>query len=193
MRYVLPIGIIMAFFGGKLCAELWQQGRLSKLRRVGIAGAFVYAALFVIQLDWLLLNDPRYAAEKWLQQNLRPGDIVETFAPRDSFFKHYPRFPAWVKVRSSKLEAGTNWEVRKIKPDRKTLPNHYAGREDPDYIIFPKYWYRKLRDPEQARVLKDFFAGRTEYTLIASFETPSYLPLDGLPINSRIDIFAGPN
>jgi hypothetical protein len=102
-----------------------------------------------------------------------------------------------VKVRSSKIEAGTDWEVRKIRADRKTLPNLYTGRENPDYIILTKYWYSRFMTPaaentEQARVLTDFFEGRTEYTLVASFETPTFVPVNGLPINSRIDIFAKP-
>ena len=194
LRFVLPIGIIMAFFGGKIISEVWQQGPWQNLRRVAVCLVFGYAAFFVVQLDWLFLNDPRYAAEKWLQEHLRKGAIVETFAPQDSFFKHYPRVPTWVKVRSSKLEAGTNWEVRNIRPDRQTLPNHYAGREDADYIILTKYmtdWYGGwMENTKQAQILKDLFEGRTAYALAASFTTPTFLLLYELPLNQRIDIFA---
>jgi hypothetical protein len=149
-------------------------------------------------LDLLLIKDPRYAAEQWLQENLREGALIETFAPSDSFFKHYPRFPSWVKVRSSKLEAGTRWEVRETRPDRKVLPNLYEGREPPDYVVLSKYSYGRLLTPEaentdQARVLKDLFQGRTEYALMATFETPTLVPIDGLPINSRIDVFVRSN
>lgn len=197
LRFVLPIGIIMAFFGGKFLSEVWQNGAWKKVQRVAIAGVFAYAGLFAIQLDLLFLNDPRYAAERWLKATLKDDAIIETFAPSDTFFKHYPRLPNWVKVRSSKIEAGTDWEVRKIRADRTTLPNLYTGREDPDYVILTKYWYSRFMTPaaentDQARVLKDFFEGRTEYALVASFETPSFVPVSGLPINSRIDIFANP-
>jgi hypothetical protein len=198
VRFVLPIGIIMAFFGGKLVAEVWRQGPWTKLRRVAVSLVFAYAGLFAIQLDFLFINDPRYAAERWLQENLSEGAIVETFAPRDTFFKHYPRFPSWVKVRSSKLEAGTQWEIRETKPEKKMLPNLYAGRETPDYVIFSSYWYERLLRPEaenteQARILKDFFEGRTGYALVATFATPTFVPMDHLPVNPRIDIFVRPN
>jgi len=194
VRFVLPIGIIIAFFGGKLLAEVWQHGSWKKLQRGAVCLALAFAAVSAIQLDLLLLNDPRYAAEHWLKAHLKEGDVIETFAPRDSFFKHYPRFPVWVKVRSSKLAAGTQWEVREVKPERRMLPNLYAGREPPDYIILSKYWYGRLLTPEaenteQAQVLNDFFQGRTEYALAASFETPTLVSVEHLPINPRIDIF----
>jgi Dolichyl-phosphate-mannose-protein mannosyltransferase len=194
LRFVLPIGIIIAFFGGKLLAELWLHGPWEKLRRVAICLVFAYAAFFAIELDLLLIRDPRYSAEQWLQENLGEGAIIETFAPRDTSFKHYPRFPSWVKVRSSKLAAGTEWEIRDSRPDRRIIPNLYMGREPPDCIVLSNYWYRELLIPEaentaEARVLQDFFQGRTDYTLRATFETPTLVPIHGLPINPRIDIF----
>jgi 4-amino-4-deoxy-L-arabinose transferase-like glycosyltransferase len=195
LRFVLPIGIIMAFFGGKVISDIWQQGRWQTLRRVAVCLAFGYAALVVIQLDVLLINDPRYAAEQWLRENIREGAVIETFAPNESFLKHYPRFPLSVKVRSSRLSAGTQWEVPEKAPEKKIFPNSYAGREDPDYVILSKHWYGRFLaaeagDTPQARVLNDLFRSRTEYALVATFETPTFVPANGLPINPRIDIFA---
>jgi 4-amino-4-deoxy-L-arabinose transferase-like glycosyltransferase len=194
IRFVLPLGIILAFFGGKLIADLWQPGRWQRLRRISVCVVFSYSALFAIQLDLLLLNDPRYAAEQWLRRNVEQGAVVETFAPRDTSFKHYPRFPLGAKIRASKLEEGTRWVIREVKPDRKILLNLYEGREAADYVVFSKYWYRALLAPEvqesnEGRVLRDFFEGRTKYQLAAVFETPTFVPIVGLPINPRIDIF----
>jgi hypothetical protein len=195
LRFVLPIGIIMAFFGGELCARMWQRGPILIVRRIAIAGSFAYAALATIQLDLLLINDPRYGAEQWLRENARKGAIIETFAPRETALKHYPRFPEWTKVRSSRLESGTQWFVRVTRRDRTTLPNLYEGRENPDYVILSKYWYGELLKPEarktiEAQVLRDLFEGRIGYELVATFETASLVPIVGLPINPRIDIFA---
>jgi 4-amino-4-deoxy-L-arabinose transferase-like glycosyltransferase len=198
LRFVLPIGIIMAFFGGKLISEIWQQGPWQRLQRVAVCLAFGYAALVVIQLDVLLINDPRYAAEQWLRENVREGAVIETFAPNDSFLKHYPRFSQSLKVRSSRLSAGTQWEVPERVPEKKILPNSYEGREAPDYVILSKHWYSRFltaeaEDTPQARVLNDLFRSRTEYGLVATFETPTFVPVNGLPINPRIDIFAKSN
>ena len=75
------------------------------------------------------------------------------------------------------------------------LPNLYTGREPPEYIVLSKFWYGGLLASEaehtdEARVLNDLFEGRTDYSLAATFETPTLVPIDGLSINSRIDIFA---
>lgn len=56
LRYILPIGIIMAFFGGKWLADIWFQKRWKTPLRAAICLAFVYALLFPIQLDVLFLK-----------------------------------------------------------------------------------------------------------------------------------------
>ncbi len=79
-RHALPIGIFLAFFGGKLLADLWQQTRWKTLTRAAICAVVAYAALFPVQLDYLLLRGSRYQAEQWMQQHLPQGAIVETLA-----------------------------------------------------------------------------------------------------------------
>jgi hypothetical protein len=193
-RLVLPIAIIMAFFGGKLLAELWYKAPWKSLMRAAICLVFAYAALFPIQLDLLFMGESRYAAERWIQEHFEQGALVETFAPH-ILLKYYPRFPSWVKVRSSKIEAGTQWEPQVIKADEVNLPNLYTGREDPDYIVLSgllleKFMDDKLKDTDQGRVLSALFQGRTHYTLVATFKTHTIVPIGmDLPVNPRIDIF----
>ena len=189
--FVLPMGIIMAFFGGKLLADLWYTGPWMRLTRAAISLAFAYAAAFPMQLDILYLKESRYAAEQWMQEHFRQGAIVETFAPY-VLHKYYPRFPSWVKVQSSKLESGTQWEPQAL--NRVRLPNLYTGREAPDYIVLSGKWYERYlkaraADTDQARVLRELFQGSTGYTLAAAFKTPTVVPIWTLPINPRILIF----
>jgi hypothetical protein len=192
IRYLLPIHIIFAFFGGKLLAELWYKAPYKSLMRAAICLVFAYAALFPIQLDLLLIKDPRYAAERWMQAHFEEGALVETFAPHP-LLKFYPRFPSWVKVRSSKIEAGTQWEPLVTKPDEVGLPNVYRGREDPDYIVLSGLLFEppvddKLKNTDQGRVLSAFFQGHTPYTLVTTFQTQTIVPID-LLINPNIYIF----
>jgi hypothetical protein len=186
----------MAFFGGKLLAEFWYKGPRKSLMRVAICLAFAYAALFPIQLDLLFIGESRYAAERWIQEHFEQGDLIETFAPHP-LLKYYPRFPSWVKVRSSKIEAGTYWEPLVTRADMVGIPNLYTGREAPDYIVLSGLLYGQAMDDEmkgteQGQVLSDLFQGRTDYALVATFKTPTIVPID-LTINPRIDIFKRTN
>jgi 4-amino-4-deoxy-L-arabinose transferase-like glycosyltransferase len=192
LRFVLPISIIIAFFGGKLLAEVWYKAPWKNLTRAAICLTFAYAAVFPVQMDFLLIRESRYAAEQWLQKHFAKGALVETFTPY-SLLKYYPRFPSWVKVRSSKLEAGTQWEPLELRADSVRLPNLYTGREAPDYIVLSGLWYERFMNDDMGntdgrRVLSDLLQGHTDYTLVATFQTPTVVPID-LSINPRIDIF----
>jgi 4-amino-4-deoxy-L-arabinose transferase-like glycosyltransferase len=193
LRFVLPLSMIIAFFGGRLLADVWDKAPWKTLTRAAICLAFAYAAVFPIQLDLLLIGESRYAAEQWMQEHFKKGALVETFTP-DPLLKYHPRFPSWVKVRSSKLEAGTRWEPLESKKDSVRLPNMYTGREAPDYIVLSELWYARFLQDDMAdthgrRVLNELFQGYTEYTLVATFQTPTVVKID-LSINPRIDIFA---
>jgi Dolichyl-phosphate-mannose-protein mannosyltransferase len=195
LRFVLPISIIIAFFGGKFLAELWYGGPWKRLMRAAICLAFTYAGLFPLQLNFLFMAESRYAAEQWIQEHVEKGALVETFTPV-SLLVYSPRFPPWIRLRSSKLEAGTRWEPE-ARIDRAHVPNIYTGRDAPDYIVLSRSWYGRFLTNESAasdesQVLSDLFENRTDYTLVATFQTPLLVPIDlkNLHINPRIDIFA---
>ena len=82
------------------------------------------------------------------------------------------------------------------KYDRPTGVTQYVLRqENPDYVVLSKFLYSHFLIPTatnmaEARVIADFFQGRTDYTLVATFETPTFVPIDDFPINQRIAIFA---
>jgi len=192
-RYALPIGIIMTFFGGKVLAELWHHAPWKSLTRAAICLAFAYAAIFPLQLDFLFIKESRYAAEQWMQEHFEDEAIVETFDGTNAH-NYNPRFPAWVKVRTSKLEAGTRWEPQPRRADRVRLPNLYTGREAPDYIVLSSFWYERFLDARapdsgQRRVLKELCQGTLGYTLVATFKTPTLVAMGDLQINPRIVIF----
>jgi hypothetical protein len=187
---VLPISIFIAFFGGKLLADIWYKAPWKRLAKASICLIFAYAAVYPIQLDSLFLGESRFAAEQWINQHFHKGALVETFTPYN-LLKYQPRFPPWVRVRSSELAAGTKWQPE-TGIDQGRLPNLYTGGEAPDYVVLSDFWYgRFLNDvpSDASRVLDDFFLGRTDYKLVATFHVPTLVPID-LTINPRIDIFA---
>ena len=159
-----------------------------KLRRGAICLAFAYAGLFPLQLDLLFMGgESRYAAEQWMQEHFKKEAIVETFAAHHHHLGwYYPRFPDWVRVRSSKLEAGTQWIPYKAPPDRRRFPNLYEGREAPDYIVLK--FFDEEANVDQKPVLAALFHGRLGYSLVATFKTLTIVPVN-LTMNPRIYIF----
>jgi Dolichyl-phosphate-mannose-protein mannosyltransferase len=191
LRFVLPISIFMAFFGGKLLADIWYKAPWKRLARASIGLVFAYAAVYSIQLDTLFLRESRFAAEQWINQHFQKGALVETFTPYN-LLKYQPRFPPWVRVRSSELAAGTQWQLQ-TGLDQGRLPNLYTGREAPDYIVLSEFWYGRFLKDERTdanRVVRDLFLGYTDYKLVATFQVPTIVPINLFTINPRIDVFA---
>jgi hypothetical protein len=190
-RQVLPIAIVLSFFGGKLLADLWQARPWRMVTRPAIAAAFAYATIFPLQLDLLFLEESRHDAERWLEQHVRAGDIIETFAPPWALGAYYPRFPARVRVRAGRLAEGTRWIA--IRDEALDPPNAYFGTEPPDYIVLSDWWYLSFegsaQHPAEARVLEELFDGRLGYTLVANFKKHERVFLLHLPINPRILVF----
>jgi hypothetical protein len=182
LRYLIPVTIIMAFFGGRLLAEIWDWGARQRLLRVAVCLVFVYAALFPIQVDLLMLyGESRYAAERWMRQHMPPGTLVETFARSHLHLCWFwPRFPSWVKVRTSNFATSNQWEPRVIKPEKIRLPNLYQGKESPDYIVLSS-------GDRDLRTMSDLYNGRMGYKLVATFKASPFVPVD-LQIDTRIDI-----
>jgi hypothetical protein len=100
-RHVLPIAIVLGFFGGKLLADLWGAKGWRLITRPTIGAVFAFATIFPLQLDLLFLEESRHDAERWLEQHARAGDIIETFAVPYAIEAFYPRFPAGVKVKAA--------------------------------------------------------------------------------------------
>jgi hypothetical protein len=188
----MPIAIILSFFGGKVLSVLWDLSSWKKLGRTCVCLTIAYAAIFPMHMDWLLINESRYAAEDWMKTHLREGSLVETFAD-PVLYKYYPRFPSWVRLRSSKIESGSRWEPITADSDKVRLPNIYRGREDPDFIVLSDFWYGRFleeqpRATQEASFLADLFEGKTDFSLVAEFKTATFTS-HGLHINPRIVIF----
>jgi dolichyl-phosphate-mannose-protein mannosyltransferase len=189
LRFVLPLSIILTFFGGQLLAEIWYTGGWLKVRRLAVCVLLVYAALFPIQLDLLLMGgESRYAAEAWMEKNFRKSSIVETFATSHYHLAwFYPRFPSHVKLRVSERVTGSEWISQKLPANRVRFPNLYDGTEAPDYIVL-KFLPRAF-DRQQEGVLSELYRGDLGYKLVASFNTQTFVSIEGLTINPRVDIF----
>jgi hypothetical protein len=92
-RYVLPIALLLSFFGGRFLGALLapRPGRSQARRWVGVALAVavgVYSVLYASSVDFRLLADSRYFVEDWLAgRGVKPEQVVAVGRPH-----HVPRF-----------------------------------------------------------------------------------------------------
>jgi hypothetical protein len=76
-RFMLPLGVVLSFFGGRVLSEAtaWPgwQGRVGRLVALVVVA---YGLARAASLDALMLNDTRYAAERWLNAHAGAEDHV---------------------------------------------------------------------------------------------------------------------
>jgi hypothetical protein len=117
-RYVLPVAVLLALFGGRFLGELLALPserpafRRAALALVGLVG--LYSALYASSVDFRLLADSRYYVEDWLEQRgVKPEQVLAIGRPH-----HVPRFDriAWEKVLRSDGQA-----LLERKPDYVTV------------------------------------------------------------------------
>ncbi|HSK17626.1 MAG TPA: glycosyltransferase family 39 protein [Longimicrobiales bacterium] len=83
VRYMLPAAVMLACFAGYavLCASRSKR----PVFRYGVSAAAVVILLVQllrgVDLTYQMVNDSRFAAAAWFEQQARPGDRVEFFGP----------------------------------------------------------------------------------------------------------------
>jgi hypothetical protein len=100
-RYLLPVAVILAFFGGRALGLLTRpEARWLRLRWAAVAAGFAYALLYAASVDARLLADSRYYVEAWVAKNAPPDATIAAIGRK----KHIPRFPwlPWEKVLRTK-------------------------------------------------------------------------------------------
>jgi hypothetical protein len=96
-RYLLPVAVLLAFFGGRALGLITRPDvRWLRLRQAAVAAGFVYALLYAASVDTRLLADSRYYVEDWVAAHA-PKPVSVAAVGRK---KHIPRFPwiPWEKV-----------------------------------------------------------------------------------------------
>ncbi len=89
-RYVLPLALLLALFGGRFLAAITDSDRPAARLLGGIAGVAVlgYGVLYALSIDRRMIYDARYQAEAFARDNGGPG--VSLALGRA---KHAPRLP----------------------------------------------------------------------------------------------------
>jgi 4-amino-4-deoxy-L-arabinose transferase-like glycosyltransferase len=161
LRYSLPLTAILAIYGGRAAAAVWRGGILG---RAAVALVFVYSILRASSLNLLLLEDPRYAVEAWLRQNVEPGGIVGYMGPE----YYLPRLDGF--------------DSRRLRPTESVLE-----RERPDFLVLnADYVTRFEPGSREGELFSHLASGRAGYGLVLRHQShPRWLLLrfDGVLAN----------
>jgi len=117
-RFTIPLGILLAFFGGRLLSEALASK--SWLRRAGVALFFAYGFARAFSVDLLMANDSRYAAEAWLKRVAGSEALVGAVGPPE----HLPRMDGlrW------RIVGPRGERLAKIRPDYLVINADYGQR-----------------------------------------------------------------
>jgi 4-amino-4-deoxy-L-arabinose transferase-like glycosyltransferase len=90
LRYMLPIYIPLLWFAGKFSSDLFSsRSRFNSMWKVLIVLILLHSLFYGASVNTLYVNDPRYHAEKWINQNIPSGAIMLAVDPEYSL----PRLP----------------------------------------------------------------------------------------------------
>ena len=175
VKYTIPLQYFLLILGGAAGGALLHRiGQLSQVatRRVAIllaVAAMGCALVPGIEINRLMLSDPRYAAEAWLQVHIPAGARVETYQSPTRL----PRF-------------APDLQVLQVPMEQRTVELFEQRR--PDFVVLSSgaqvgLTYRKVTDWQPGKPLfvpwksaQEFFtrlrAGELGYRHVAQFRTP---------------------
>ena len=116
-RFTIPLGVLLAFFGGRLLSAA-----IARHRRIGwgvVAALLAYGGARAFAVGHLMVHDARYSAEAWLRENA--GDsLVGATGP----LEHLPRMDG-LRFRA----VGHRPEsLARIRPDLLVINADYGRR-----------------------------------------------------------------
>lgn len=142
-RFLLPQAVFACVYIGIAAAWLsFHANRwLAMASRLGLAAAALVALHHCIAVNAAMLMDPRYEAEAWMAQHVRPGDTIEIYG--QNIFQ--PRYPAHARV--SRVGAG-DLKVRNPLPGVTELREPFTADRGARFIVVNGKWIsRYLRVP----------------------------------------------
>ncbi|MFZ2054126.1 MAG: glycosyltransferase family 39 protein [Candidatus Aminicenantales bacterium] len=158
-RFYLPLLLILSLFGGQFLAFVLQvHTRISTVFRVAVAVIFVYSILYAASLDVFMIKDARYAAEKWMRQNI-PKEATIGLATWRAFAPRVEDYRSFGIPRSL-----TRFQALSSKPDFVIVSTEFSRRFKPD--IAGGQFFQKMNQRAET------------YKIVFRHQTPlSWLPL----------------
>jgi hypothetical protein len=197
-RFVMPQMLLLAVYGG-IGMDWLLAVRVAALRALAQAAVAVglgQEAFVALAVDNVLINDPRYGAERWARDHIHDGDTIETYGLN----VYLPRFPSGARVARVGPEPPTRRnpmlgfeevqdrfdDIEHRKPKFIVLPQAWAWRylDDPlgmwDGIITPPTQMHTRTDPDGTSFFRSLMQGRRGYKLVhtSEFEAGAFPRID---------------
>lgn len=194
VRYTMPLLYFLFILGGVAAGALINKSRRLQhplARRAALAllvCALGLALLPGIEIDRLLVQDPRYAAEAWLRAHAPSDTRLEIYQE----LTYLPRFGSDVRVTQVPMAERTVELFQQRRPDFIVLSSAGAGQattwRDPDWQ--PGKPFRVVFAPA-----KDFYdrllSKELGYHPVAQFHTPTkWIKPRIASLNPKITIYA---
>jgi hypothetical protein len=123
-RFVLPLCLVLAFFGGQALAEGWRLRGAARIpARLAVAAVLAVCLARAVSVDLVLRGDSRYAAEAWLRGNASAADLVAAVGP----LEYLPRLDG---LRWRRLGPSVSRLVQ-VHPDVVVVNADHAARSEP--------------------------------------------------------------
>ncbi len=175
VRYLLPLLVILALFGGLLLSRLTASGmRLRKPAYAIVGAALVYSFFYANSINLLLTNDARYAAEAWMDQNVGPGAVLAGIGR-----EHY--LPRLKRYGGILLSPSTD-EIERAAPDYIVINTSYLVYNS-EYRDAPRFRARAEQERAFVAKLTDGSMGFTEVFSARSDPALNLLKHDGMITN----------
>jgi hypothetical protein len=126
-RFVIPLGMLLAFFGGALLATASRRSILGRVATLALLG---WGALRAAPVDLAMVNDSRYAVEDWLRRNAGSA-LVGAIGPPE----YLPRLDG---LRGRTVGPAID-RLLKIRPDYVVVNADHASRSEPgtgDWAVY---------------------------------------------------------
>jgi hypothetical protein len=143
-RFALPEMLLIGVYVGLALDSLLEVCRAAWARRAAIAALvplFGWALFGCAAVDAVLVLDPRYEAEAWLEQHVRPGDAIEVYGTN----AYLPRLPATARVTRVDVSPLSR---RNPLPSVTEIESRFGDVEArrPRFIVVPQAWVWKYLD-----------------------------------------------
>ncbi len=124
-RFLLPVCLIQALFGGMALDRWLERSRATRVALGAgvVVAAFAYAFLYAATVDVMMLNDSRYAVERWLRAHASSQDQIGVVFPVTVL----PRLGDFNSVDISTPDNLVRW-----RPAYFVLNADYAAAVEPD-------------------------------------------------------------